>query len=419
MRFETLPDWLEWLEQQHPKSIDLGLERITVVADRLNVTIFDASVITVAGTNGKGSFVASLAALLRAHGQRVACYTSPHFLLFNERIDLNGSMVSDELLIDTFNMIDECRGDISLTYFEFTTLAALAIFKQQDFDQIILEVGLGGRLDAVNIIEPNQAVITSIGIDHEEYLGNDREIIAYEKCGILRKSTPLISAELDPPETLVQAIHSHQSLQIGRDFEIVKQADCWSFKSVELGIECEAIEKNGLSIPSQSAAICVAHQLLESRFSIDVINPVLSDLSLPGRFQRFMVNGITIILDVAHNVQAATMMGDRLSDLPLPTGGKRLAVFNILDDKDVGSIITELRNVFDAWFIGGIDHPRASDIHTLGELLTGHSDSEVNVSNNIQQAFEQARLQCGTGDQIIVFGSFYVVAELLPLLSEL
>lgn len=419
MQYETLPDWLEWLEQQHSKSIDLGLDRVAIVAQRLNLLSFNATVITVAGTNGKGSFVASLAAILQAHGKRVGSYTSPHFLLFNERINLNGLMASDNELIGAFDEVYKCCQDISLTYFEFTTLAAFYLFRQHDFDQLILEVGLGGRLDAVNIIDPDYAVITSIGIDHQEYLGDSREKIAYEKCGILRKNKPMISAEIDPPEFLVHAIDSHQGLQIGKDFSYVKQGNNWSFQSSTLDIELHNIIDNGLSIPSQSAAICVAQQILGSQFQTDLIVPVLNQLSLPGRFQQIDINGITIILDVAHNVQAAMMLHNRLLDMSLAAGNKRFAVFNMLNDKDVDSIIDLMSHIVDKWFIGDIDHPRATTVQMLEDLLIANNNTHVDTSNNIKQAFDRAQLQCRAGDQIVIFGSFYVVAELLPLLGKL
>lgn len=419
MRFDTLPAWLEWLEQQHPKTIDLGLERIAVVASRLAVTEFAATVITVAGTNGKGSFVASAAALLRAHGHRVATYTSPHLLLFNERINLDGQMASDMQLLEAFAEVDRCCEGVSLSYFEFTTLAAFYLFRQQPFDEIILEVGLGGRLDAVNIINPDYAVITSIGLDHQEYLGHDRNSIAKEKCGILRESTPLLCAENDVPPALQQAIDTHPSLQVGRDFIVAEDAHGWSVKAPGLFNETFTLHLNGLSTPSQAAAICCLYRLLGEKVDSGCITTVLNKLSLPGRFQRFEHNGVTIIVDVAHNVQAVNLLQVRLQRLPLAEGSKRLAVFGMLADKDAAAIIEQMQPVFDGWFIAGLDTPRTFSAEALAAMLQSVGQHKVSCSRNIRQAYARALSVCQPGDQIVAFGSFYVVSELLPRLSSL
>ena len=212
MKFHVLADWLEWLEQQHPKEIDLGLDRIHQVASRMQLDFSSTAVISVAGTNGKGSFVASASTLLRSAGKRVACYTSPHFLLFNERVNLNGVLASDEQLVGAFDAVESVLNGISLTYFEYTTLAALYLFQQECFDYVILEVGLGGRLDAVNIIDADIAVITSIGLDHQEYLGSDRDSVAREKIGIFRQGKPVICVEESLPDSLKVALSSARTL---------------------------------------------------------------------------------------------------------------------------------------------------------------------------------------------------------------
>lgn len=418
MRFDTLSAWLNWLEQQHHTAIDLGLERVSLVAARLGLNEFDATVITVAGTNGKGSFVASLASILRSHGHRVAAYTSPHLLTFNERINLDGALVTDFQLLDAFNHVDQSCQGVSLTYFEFTTLAAFYLFQQQGFDEIILEVGLGGRLDAVNIITPDYAVITSIGLDHQEYLGNTRDAIAFEKCGILRESTPLFSAEINPPATLMQAIDSHPGWQIGRNFFISEAGSTWTLNAPEIFAGNITIESNGLSIPSQAAAICCSYQLLGKKVDPECIKKSLNGLSLAGRFQRFEENGVTIILDVAHNVQAVELLQSRLRALPLPPDGKRVAVFNMLVDKDVSSIIKLLSHDFAAWFLGDIDNPRAGRIDDLSKMLYENGQSKVSCSKNIRQAYARALSVCQPGDQIVAFGSFYVVSELLSRLKK-
>ena len=418
MRFATLPDWLGWLEQQHPKSIDLGLDRILEVAHRLGISGFNATVMTVAGTNGKGSFVAAMDALLRSHGKRVATYTSPHLLVFNERIKLDGAMVSDEQLLLALDQVDKACQGVSLTYFEFTTLAALVLFGQQAFDVIVLEVGLGGRLDAVNIIKPDIAVITSIGLDHQEYLGNNLEMIAAEKCGILRNDTVLFCAESNPPKPLSQAIASHHSWLIGRDFSVTETAGEWSVTAPVWFHEPLVFPVNGLSVPSQAAAIGCLFHLLGEKVDQKHIHSALDGLSLAGRFQRFEVDGVSIILDVAHNVQAVSLLKTRLQKLPLHEDGKRLAVFNMLSDKDFRSVIANMKDVVDGWFLGELDHPRALKVQVVADVLSESGEHKISCSRNIRQAFARAMSVCRPGDQLVVFGSFYVVSELLPRLSQ-
>ena len=418
MRFESLSDWLAWLEQQHPKEIDLGLERVAAVAARLHLAEQQATVITVAGTNGKGSFVATLAQLLSRQGQSVACYTSPHFLQFNERIDINGQSVSDEALVLAFNAIDAVLEGVSLSYFEYTTLAALFIFKQNDLDYLILEVGLGGRLDAVNIVEPDWAVITSIGIDHQEYLGDNRESIAYEKCGILRDNTPLVCAEIDPPEYLVKALSKRKSLVIGTDYCVQNQQEDWCLLDNIHDIEYSSISDNGLSLPSQSAAIVLANELLQQILAVDEVDAALQSLSLVGRFQRFQENGITTVLDVAHNEQAVKMLTARLLQMPLPRDAKRVAVFNCLMDKDIDAIISLLKSEFSAWFIGTLSSTRTYQPNDIAIMMTKQGIENITVCESISRAYHHARSACNQGDQIIAFGSFYVVSELLSDLQK-
>lgn len=414
----TLAEWLQWLELQHPSEIELGLERIRVVALRLGVLQPKATVVTVAGTNGKGSFVASLAAILRAHGKRVACYTSPHLFHFHERIDLDGTPPHDEALVAAFGAVESCREGVPLTYFEFTTLAALHLFRQQPFDLLILEVGLGGRLDAVNILTPDWAVITSIGLDHQEYLGDTREAIAFEKCGILRPDTPLVCAESDPPSRLQEAINTHPALWIGRDFSFDKEGDGWCCQISSAPEELANLRDNGLSIPSQAAAIALATRLLRGGGSAGRVADAINRCALPGRFQRTSRRGVTIILDVAHNAQAAGMLRGRLLHLPMQAGAKRLAVFSLLRDKDAGSVIAELQGVFPQWHVGRIAHHRAAGTDDLVDSLHRAGEHIRSVSDTVQGALQQAMEDANPGDVIVIFGSFHVVAECLTTLGE-
>lgn len=419
MRFSTLPAWLEWLEQQHPIAIDLGLERVQQVAQQMGLLQPSATVITVAGTNGKGSFVACAQALLLAHGKRVASYTSPHLLRFNERIQLNGSTVADADLLAAFTYVDAHLQNISLTYFEFTTLAALWIFSQASFDVIILEVGLGGRLDAVNIIEPNLAVITSIDLDHQEYLGNTRNSVAAEKCGILRKDTPLICAEYSPPEVLQVAINQRQSCVINRDFFIHDNATDWHLVAPQYVKDDLHLVKNGLAEPSQAAAICAVYQLLGDKADSLLIQQTQKQLTLAGRFQQFEYNGVTIILDVAHNAQAVDLLKKRLESRTLAQGRKRVIVFNMLQDKDIDTVLQALHTVFAAWFLGKLATPRALSCELISQKLSMLNQRNISSSDSIRQAFARAMSICQAGDEIVAMGSFYVVAEMLTKLEKL
>jgi len=419
MRFNTLSAWLIWLEQQHPITIDLGLDRIRQVASQMGLQKPLAKVITVAGTNGKGSFVACAQALLLAHGKQVAAYTSPHLLHFNERIQINGQCVSDAQLMHAFDKVDCHLNGVSLSYFEFTTLAALWIFSQTTLDVVLLEVGLGGRLDAVNILAPDVAVITSIDFDHQDYLGDTLDKIAAEKCGILRSDTPLICSQIHPPSVLLNNINNRVCDWISRDFFVEETEHEWTVTAPRYFEGKLTLQRNGLSEPSQAAAICFLYQYLGEAANQPLIKDVQASLVLPGRFQKFQHNGVTIILDVAHNTQAITLLKKRLQMLPKPAASKRIAVFNMLQDKDIDGAVSALHDVFDAWFLGELDTPRAIACEELANKLQALGQAKVSQSKNIRQAFARAMSICQPGDQIVAMGSFYVVAEMLKKLETL
>lgn len=417
MKHPDLASWLSYLEQQHPVEIELGLQRITEVAERLKLDFSHCQVVTVAGTNGKGSFIASLNALLMAAGQQVGCYTSPHLLQFNERIVINNEMVSDADLMQAFEQVEQAKQGVSLSYFEFTTLAALLLFAEaKQLNTLLLEVGLGGRLDAVNIVEPDLAVITSIGLDHQDYLGDTRAAIAAEKAGILRAQTALISAEADLLELLPTVEDNRQLHLIGRDFSVQQEAKHWRFESAALQVD--ELSDNGLSLPSQAAAIVAANQLL-ANFSAESVAATWSELSLPGRFQTLQSKeGIDIVLDVAHNPQAAKLLKQRLAHMPLPAGAKRIAIFTMLADKNASAVIEILKDDITAWFVGELNHPRARSVESMVELLREQNIAMISTSKNLRQAYSRAVSMSQAGDQIIIFGSFFVVADLLPRVSR-
>jgi dihydrofolate synthase/folylpolyglutamate synthase len=305
MRFNTLAAWLAWLEQAHPQEIDLGLERIRQVAGRLQLTRPQARVITVAGTNGKGSCVTTSAALLRSAGLSVGVYTSPHLLDYCERINVDGQPATEAEICSAFAAVDAVCGPVSLTYFEFGTLAALEIFRRREVDVMVLEVGLGGRLDAVNLMDSDVAVVTSVDLDHMDWLGPDRDSIGQEKAGIARAGRPLVCADSEPPAGMLVAIQrvGADCLSLGESFGFERDGQYWRWWGLDAEGERQAFSKlpvPRLPLPSVAAAL-QAVALLGISIGRQTLVQVLRRVSLPGRFQRFLLQGRELILDVAHN----------------------------------------------------------------------------------------------------------------------
>lgn len=456
MLFSTLPDWLDFLQHQHSlmtgKAIDLGLDRVKSIAQSMAL-IEDGSggikrlatcqIVTVAGTNGKGSFIASCEALLLDQGLRVAAYTSPHILTFNERIRVNGDNVDDSSIMLAFQSIYEhCQlHDISLSYFEFTTLAGLYCFQQHALDVIFLEIGLGGRLDAVNIVEPDQAVITSIGLDHQDYLGHTLEAIAFEKAGILRQNTPLLLLDSQALPALIAAKQGRPSIVVDDDFSLAIgfaengqrfwQMQEFSHNLIEIvgSSQLPKIADNGLSLPSQAGAVIIAQGLLKY-FNMQPMQPqhianTLTALSLAGRFQQFDVDGVRVIFDVAHNAQALDALKFRIQHRQLGSAGsagdpaKRVAVFSMLNDKPIDYCIELFKDDFFAWFLAEVDDERAFKPSIIAEKLHNHGVHMISVSKNFTQAFARLRQMCQPGDEIIIFGSFVSVSALIKKVSRL
>ncbi|WP_101759535.1 bifunctional tetrahydrofolate synthase/dihydrofolate synthase [Oceanicoccus sp. KOV_DT_Chl] len=413
MRFNLLQDWLSWLESCHPSEIELGLTRVGTVASTMGLDLSECKVVTVAGTNGKGSCVASLNTLLRSAGYRVGCFTSPHFLEYNERIVVNDKRATDQQISAAFDAIDQARADISLTYFEFGTLAAFYIFQQSELDVVILEVGLGGRLDAVNIIDADIAVVTSIDIDHEEWLGNDREVIGREKAGIFRAGRYAISAGYSPPQSLQQAAAECGAilLQAGDDFTFNADKGCWSGQNLSSQpIQLTALPAVQLPTESVSAAIQALHLLDLPIASVDY--QVLAATALTGRFQQLRIAGKHVIMDVAHNPAAATHLAHQL--LVNVCQGRTFALFAVMADKDIPGIICAIEPQIDSWYLADLPHTsRAMSASLLANEVVKHSSSQVSVCHNIQQALQQV-LSLMTGqDRLVVFGSFFTVADVL------
>ena len=398
-----LQQWLALLEARHPVEIDMGLNRIAEVHQRLGAVRPAPRIVSVAGTNGKGSCVAMLDAVLRAAGLRCATYTSPHLLVFNERVTINGCQVSDQPLCEAFQRVEQARQGTSLSYFEFTTLAAFVLMADASVDIAILEVGLGGRLDAVNILDPDIAIITSIDLDHQHYLGNTREAVAAEKLGIVRAGRPLLCGETDLPAnfTSVVAESGCEAQYFGRDFHYPSP-----------------LPPASLPIPSVACALRAA-QLLDVELSWEDLSRLVQQTGLTGRFQRITYQQCELILDVAHNPAAAQLLAYRLSEsAPCP------AVVAMMADKDIAGVIEPLVDHVSHWFAAPLpDIQRAAQPQQLQQLLYNNEQRCTvarNIGNAIEHAVQLANDQSENSHQnrVLIFGSFFTVAAALQWLDD-
>ena len=407
----SLPEWLEFIERQHPKSIALGLERVSEVFSRLKIKL-QCPVITVGGTNGKGSTCAMLESILRAAGYRTGLYTSPHLLRYNERVRVAGVEATDEALAESFSAVERARLEIPLTYFEFGTLAAFWLFSRAKIEAAILEVGLGGRLDAVNIVDPDCAVLTSVGIDHVEYLGATREEIGREKAGIFRAGRPAVIADPHPPRSVLET--PARQLLIGRDFGFVADQLQWSYwgPGVRRGGLAYPALRGRIQLANAAAAIC-ALGTLELAVAMQDVRRGLAEVEIPGRFQ-VLPGRPQVILDVAHNAQAAKVLAQNLADAGFAP--ETIAVCGMLRDKDIGAVLRELAPRVTRWHLASLPGPRGADASDLVEKLP--ADSVVSVFNSPADAFVAAKALAGEGDKIVVFGSFLTVAEVMAWLKN-
>ncbi len=420
MRFNTLTEWLSWLESCHPSEIELGLERIGKVASLLGIDLSLSTVITVAGTNGKGSCVAAINALLLAEGCTVGCYTSPHLFSYNERVVINNRQVTDQQLIEAFERIDQTRQNIALTYFEFGTLAALLCFQQANLDYVILEVGLGGRLDAVNLVDADIAVITSIDIDHVDWLGNDRESIGREKAGVFRPGKSAICADINPPKSVTTVAKSVGAdlISVGKDFSLSATDSVyqWSGKSItnEM-LTVDGINFDFLPEASVAAALQVIALLGINQPKVST----LTELTIPGRFQRMNLGEVPVILDVAHNPAAAQLLATRLQQQICI--GKRVAIFAVMADKDAESMMSVLKDIIDEWWFVELHNvPRAMPVQSLLQLSErlNLTTRPVQQCGNTENTLLAARSELTSNDELLVVGSFFTVAEAMQYLRE-
>jgi dihydrofolate synthase/folylpolyglutamate synthase len=419
MRFTTLKDWLAWQETLHPEEIELGLDRVKKVFQSLHTEATPFKVITVAGTNGKGSSVSMLQSILLEAGYSVGAYTSPHILRYNERVCHNGQPVDDSFFINAFERIDQAREKILLTYFEFGTLAALDIFYETRPDIVLLEVGLGGRLDAVNIIDPDIALITSIDIDHTAWLGGNREVIAAEKAGIMRRQIPVVFSGTDMPDTIRSAAKNIDAalFVLNEDFQYTKTSSGWSWHDNE---------KHTMALPMPS--LFGAHQLqnaagvIKALKCLDHLHPVNNDAirqgllktSLRGRFEVIpAINSLAErVFDVAHNSQALRQLSQNL--LTRMVKGKTVVVIGMLADKDCDAAIMTLLPIVDVWFCGSIHSSRGLSAEKLAERLSHSIDStRIRTFERVAEAYRNACEYTGIEDRIVITGSFITVAEVL------
>ena len=430
MQHRTLSEWLDYQQCIHPRSVELGLDRVRVVWQRMDSPHPAPVVIAVGGTNGKGSTVAFLEAILVAAHKRVGCYTSPHLLRYNERVRVLGVDADDAALVDAFERIETARREIPLTYFEFGTLAALWIFSQSKLDVAMLEVGLGGRLDAVNIVDADAAIVTTVDLDHQDWLGNDRDSIGREKAGIFRAGRPAIIGMREPPDgLLVEAERIGARLvRAGRDFDCLPQIDAWRWTSISMGMDPYAlVQEEPLMLPEPAlAAPCQIDNVAAAIAALYSLRDRLGwypqslaegvrTARAAARLQRLHKSGCAeLVIDVAHNPQAAGVLAQWLGQHP--PQARNLAVFGALADKDVGGIVASLVPRIAAWFLGGLDveTPRgvpASELHArmLGATLA----ATVAEHANIAAALDCAAAAATAADRILAFGSFFVAAAAL------
>lgn len=406
-----LAQWLSDLETRNTQEIQLGLERIREVAQKLQLDVATCPVITVAGTNGKGSTVAALEQIYHDAGYKVGAYTSPHLLQFNERIRVGKKPIAEHDLCQIFHCIEQAREATVLTYFEMTTLAALWHFKQNALDVLILEVGLGGRLDATNILDADVAIITTIDFDHQDFLGNTLEAIGYEKAGILRQGKPFIYADTHPPAAIMEiaVALSSQTYYLGAEYIIEENSVDWS---LHYGLRTlNHLPKPTINLKSAAAAI-VASIILESRLpiSMEQIQKALPHIFIPGRLQ--LEEGlVSVLYDVSHNPQSVCLLASKLCELN--TQGKVHAVFSALKDKDILALLMPLKEYVDCWYPAQLDSKRAISANLLLSYFKNAEISGEICYNNPILAFETALNQAQPGDLIVVYGSFFTVGHVM------
>jgi dihydrofolate synthase / folylpolyglutamate synthase len=404
----TLGDWLAYVERQHPQAIALGLARVAEVFSRLGLTL-SCPVLTVGGTNGKGSTCAMLESILQAAGYRTGHYSSPHLLRYNERVRIGGREAEDGALCEAFEAVERARGEVPLTYFEYGTLAAFWLFARERPDALILEVGLGGRLDAVNVVDPDCAVLTSIGIDHVEFLGADREAIGREKAGIFRPGRPAVVADPAPPASVLAA--DARLLLLGRDFGFVPERTQWAWwgpSGRRAGLAWPAL-RGVIQLRNASAALA-ALDALKARLPVAMqdVRRGLAEVTVPGRFQ-VLPGRPQVILDVAHNPEAAAVLASNLGDSGFAP--ETIGVLGMLRDKDIAGVVRAVAPRITRWHVATLPGPRGTAAAQLLEVLRAEGVRAPAVAHvSVGEALAAARAEAAENDKIVVFGSFLTVA---------
>jgi dihydrofolate synthase/folylpolyglutamate synthase len=425
----TLAAWLAYLEMLHPKAIALGLERVRAVFERMGIVRPDGTasdrtgmmlacpILTVTGTNGKGSTCALLESMLLSAGHRTGLYTSPHLISYNERVRIGGEEVADDQLIDAFNAVEDARADVPLTYFEYGTLAALWLFARAELDAVVLEVGLGGRLDAVNIVDADIAVVTSVDLDHMDYLGPTREDIGREKAGIFRAGRPVVCAEPSPPATMIAhaRVLAAPVTLIGRDYGYRTDGAQWEYWGPggrRFGLPHPAL-RGAIQLVNAATAIAALDLLRDHlHVSAGAVRDGLVSVQLAGRFQ-VLPGRPAVVLDVAHNPHAARVFAAALGTMGYHP--ETIAVFGIFADKDIAGVINAMRPRIDRWHVATLPGPRgAGAVAVRAELRrAGVAPEGISAFDDVGAAFRAARERAGEADRIIVFGSFLTVAAAL------
>lgn len=418
--FATLDEWLSHFQTLHPKKIDFSLDRIRAVLGALDIARPPYRVITVGGTNGKGSCVALLESIYLAAGYSVGAFTSPHLLRFNERVRINGHDASDRRLIGLFERIDAALGPVTLSYFESSAVAAMLCFADSGVDLAILEVGMGGRLDAVNVYDADAALISSVDLDHTDWLGPDREAIGGEKAGILRHGRPAVVADRDPPRRLRAAVDAlgAAARYAGVDYDYRACGDGFEYLPRGRASSSWPRPRFGGDIQIANAAACLA--LVDS---LQTMLPVPAEAAaaglrkayVHGRMERFEIDGVEWLLDVAHNPAAALLFRERLARSGRPA--RSLAVFGAMLDKDLKRVLAPFIDVVGAWFVGPVDSERSASGEQLNDTLASLAAGPVAVCADIEAACRAAHAAARPGDRVLVFGSFYTVGPAMALLG--
>ena len=413
----TLADWLRYIEQSHPiEKIELGMQRVSDVARRGNLAALPGKVVLIAGTNGKGTTARTLEQLLLVQGYRVGVSSSPHLLRFNERLRLNGQDLADNAWVEAFQLVEQLRQEIPLTYFEFTTLVAFAILRAEQPDFCLIEVGLGGRLDATNIVEPDISVVTTVDLDHQAFLGPDRETIGREKAGVFRPAKIAVCGDLQPPQSIAAVAESTGAklLQLNRDYHYQQTADGWQWQ----GLRQQRHQLPLPQVPMQNVAtsLTVLEQL-EVLPDSELLQQEISRLCLPGRMQ-WLRQQPAVLLDVAHNPQSAAYLAAQLQRLK-PGYRRVYALVGMLKDKDLTQALLPLTTCVDEWHLVSLPGVRGAASELLAAALQGVAPAARAVQHpELAEAYRQVLATAAQQDLVVVFGSFVTVAGILALPQE-